>query len=68
MVSDLSETMTLLNTNLHLYTAAIEKAKIVVFLGYEMIGSGRIERVTEETVQIKGERYPKENCMFYAVR
>jgi hypothetical protein len=46
----------------------MEMSKILVFVDFEMIGSGKIEGITDLTVKIKGEKYPIENCLFYAVR
>jgi hypothetical protein len=61
------EKVRILDSNLHLYTAAVEDSKILVFLGFEMIGSGKIEGITDLSVQVNGVKYPKENCIFYAV-
>lgn len=61
------ERVRILDSNLHLHTAAVEDSKILVFFGFELIGSGKIEGISDLSVQVKGVKYPKENCIFYAV-
>ncbi|MCM3038157.1 hypothetical protein M3201_00370 [Paenibacillus motobuensis] len=53
-----------LTSDIHLYTAQMEQTPIVVFIAYELVGSGRIEGVTENSVMIGGERFLRELCTF----
>jgi len=46
-----------LTSAIHLHTAALEERSILVFAGGELVGSGKIEAITENSVQIRGERY-----------
>ncbi|SMF91253.1 hypothetical protein SAMN05661091_5391 [Paenibacillus uliginis N3/975] len=57
-----------LTSDIHFYTAKMNQTAIVVFIADELIGSGRIEDITENCVVVGGERYPRESCTFeYAV-
>ncbi|GIQ63695.1 hypothetical protein PACILC2_22630 [Paenibacillus cisolokensis] len=53
-----------LTSNVHFYTAALDKTPVLIFCGNELIGAGTIDKVTEHTVEIKGERYIRANCTF----
>lgn len=53
-----------LTSNVHLYTARMERQPIVVFIGNELAGSGFIEDITESTVKVRGEYYLRANCTF----
>jgi len=46
-----------LKSAIHLHTAALEERSILVFADGELVGSGKIEAITENSVQIKGELY-----------
>lgn len=51
-------------SNVHLYTAQMERLPIVVFVGNELAGSGLIEDITEATVKVRGEYYMRAACTF----
>ncbi|MFD2703834.1 hypothetical protein ACFSVM_25725 [Paenibacillus shunpengii] len=53
-----------LTTDIHFYTAQMERTPIVVFINSELIGSGVIEDITEYTIKIKDERYARGVCTF----
>lgn len=53
-----------LTSALHFHTAAIEQTPALAFQGGELIGSGRIEEITDETIKIRGEWYIRDNCTF----
>ncbi|SDW22827.1 hypothetical protein [Paenibacillus sp. PDC88] len=57
-----------LTSDIHFYTAKMERAPIVVFIERELVGSGVIEDITETSVKISGERFMRGVCTFkYAV-
>lgn len=53
-----------LTSAIHLHTAALEERPILVFAGGELVGSGKIEKITENAVHINGERYLRANNTF----
>lgn len=53
-----------LTTDIHLYTAQIDKTPVVVFIGHELVGSGVIEEITETSVKVKNEYYMRGVCEF----
>ncbi|WP_339323625.1 hypothetical protein [Paenibacillus sp. FSL W8-0194] len=60
----MSRFMKPLTSSLHLYTAMAERVPIVVFIGNELVGAGRIAEISEDSVKIGGERYMREVCTF----
>jgi hypothetical protein len=55
---------TRLTSNVQLYTAALDQTPILVFQGAELIGSGTIAEITEDTVKVRDEYYMREACTF----
>jgi len=53
-----------LTSALHLHTAKLEQTHILAFQNNELIGSGRIEEITDETVKIREEYYMRDKCTF----
>jgi|GEM_PF-1911935 len=53
-----------LTSDIHFYTAHMERAPIVVFAAGELVGSGRIAEITEDSVKIGDERYLRAVCTF----
>ncbi|OZQ84711.1 hypothetical protein CA598_23240 [Paenibacillus sp. VTT E-133291] len=53
-----------LTSNVHLYTAQLERSPIVVFIAEELVGSGVIEDITLASVKVRGEYYLREICTF----
>ncbi|RKN84468.1 hypothetical protein [Paenibacillus ginsengarvi] len=56
-----------LTTNVHLFTAAIDKRLVLVFEEGVLIGSGVIEEITEEAIKIRNIPYPRDTCRFALV-
>ncbi|KKO54527.1 hypothetical protein XI25_06755 [Paenibacillus sp. DMB20] len=56
--------MKTLSSDIHLYTAKLDRSPIVVFVGGELIGAGRIEEITENSVKIGDKRYLRVSCTF----
>lgn len=57
-----------LTSPIHFHTAMIEQTPVAVFLGQEMIGSGKIVQITDYIVKIGNEFYVRDVCTFkYAV-
>lgn len=48
----------------HFYTAALDQSTILAFQDNELIGSGCIVEITDETVKIREERFMIANCTF----
>ncbi|MEK5165999.1 hypothetical protein NYE69_27135 [Paenibacillus sp. FSL R5-0527] len=60
--------MRTLSSDIHFYTAQLERTPVVVFVAGELVGSGRIEEITQESVKIGNDRYLRAVCEFkYAV-
>ncbi|GIO30766.1 MULTISPECIES: hypothetical protein [Paenibacillus] len=53
-----------LTSAIHLHTAMIDRLPIIVFIGNELVGAGRIAEVTENSVKIGDQRYIPEVCTF----
>lgn len=53
-----------LTADIHFYTAMIDQTPIAVFIADELIGSGRIEEITENSVKVGKGRYLRETCTF----
>ncbi|MEV5028535.1 hypothetical protein [Paenibacillus sp. LPE1-1-1.1] len=53
-----------LTAPVHFYTAALDQSTVLAFQDNELIGTGRIEEITEETVKIREERFMIANCTF----
>jgi len=53
-----------LTSAIHLHTAALEERPILIFAGGELVGSGMIEKITDFSVQVKGERYLRDGNTF----
>ncbi|RRJ62918.1 hypothetical protein EHV15_08195 [Paenibacillus oralis] len=57
-----------LTSPMHFHTAMIEQIPVAVFMGQEMVGSGKIIEITDYSVKIGDEFYVREACTFkYAV-
>lgn len=60
--------MRTLTSEIHFYTAKIERTPVVVFVAGELVGCGKIAEITENSVIIGDERYLRAVCTFkYAV-
>ncbi|MEC0253639.1 hypothetical protein [Paenibacillus lautus] len=53
-----------LTTDIHFYTAMLDRTPIVVFITDELIGSGKIDEITENSVKVGNRRYLRETCTF----
>lgn len=53
-----------LTSNVHFYTAQLERLPIVIFIGNELAGSGLIEDISDTSVKVRGEYYLREVCTF----
>lgn len=53
-----------LTADIHFYTAMLDRTPIVVFIADELIGSGRIEEITENSVKVGKRRYLRDTCTF----
>lgn len=53
-----------LTADIHFYTAMLDRTPIVVFIADELIGSGKIEEITENSVKVGKRRYLRESCTF----
>lgn len=60
----MSRFMKPLTSNVHFYTAQMEREPIVIFIADELVGSGLIEDITEASVKVRGERYLRDTCTF----
>ncbi|MNP38220.1 hypothetical protein D3C76_1317170 [compost metagenome] len=58
-VVEIKRTDKQLPSDIHLYTA-----QIVVFVAGELVGSGKIEEITENSVRVGGERFLRAVCTF----
>ncbi|MEK5178507.1 MULTISPECIES: hypothetical protein [Paenibacillus] len=56
--------MKTLTSNVHFYTAQLERAPIVIFVDNELTGSGVIEEITDLSVKVRGEYYMRAACTF----
>lgn len=56
--------MKCLTSPLHLYTAKLEGTPVAVFIGMEMVGSGKIIEITEESVKIGDDYFFRKVCTF----
>lgn len=63
-ISVMGRFMKPLTADVHFYTAMLDRTPIVVFIADELIGSGRIEEITENSVKVGEARYLRENCTF----
>lgn len=60
--------MTPLTADIHLYTAMLDQTPVAVFIADELVGCGRIQEITENSVKIGDERYLRAVCTFkYAI-
>jgi hypothetical protein len=53
-----------LTAPVHFYTAALDRRQILAFQDGELIGSGVIAEITEESVRIRDEHFFIDNCTF----
>ena len=53
-----------LTASIHFYTAALDHSTILAFQDGELIGTGCIEEITDETVKIRDEQFMRANCTF----
>ena len=60
----MSRFMKPLTSNVHFYTAQLERAPIVIFVDNELTGAGVIEEITQDSVKVRGEYYFRDACTF----
>jgi len=60
----ISRFMKPLTSDIHFYTAQMDRSLIVVFVANELVGSGRIAEITEDSVKIGDGRYLRATCTF----
>lgn len=60
----MSRFMKPLTSNVHFYTAQLERAPIVIFVDNELTGSGVIEEITDISVKVRGEYFMRDACTF----
>jgi hypothetical protein len=53
-----------IDNDLRLHTAMIEGVPVLAFMGAELLGSGRIEEIRDDSVRIRGEWYVRGVCTF----
>lgn len=53
-----------LTSNIHLYTAQMDRVPVYVFAEGKLVGSGTIAEITENSVRIGDERYLRAVCTF----
>ncbi|OME86888.1 hypothetical protein BK120_08165 [Paenibacillus sp. FSL A5-0031] len=53
-----------LTAPLHFYTAALDESVVLAFQNNELIGTGLIDEITNETVKIRDEQFMRANCTF----
>ncbi|GAE08144.1 hypothetical protein [Paenibacillus sp. JCM 10914] len=53
-----------LTTDIHLHTAMLNRTPIVVFIADKLIGSGKIEGITVNSVKVAETRYLRDTCTF----
>lgn len=53
-----------LTSDIHFYTAQMDRSPIVVFAAGELVGSGKIAEITENSVKIGDERFLRAICTF----
>lgn len=53
-----------LTSDIHFYTARMERSPIVVFVAGELVGSGVVDDITQDSVKIGDERYLRAVCTF----
>ncbi|MCJ8015205.1 hypothetical protein MUG84_26410 [Paenibacillus sp. KQZ6P-2] len=64
----MSRFMKPLTSLIHFHTAMLDEIPVAVFMGREMIGSGKIIQITDYIVKIGDDFYVRENCIFkYAI-
>ncbi|WP_339294328.1 hypothetical protein MKY82_21960 [Paenibacillus sp. FSL W7-1279] len=53
-----------LTADIHFYTAMLDQKPVAVFIGDELVGCGRIEEITENSIKVGGARYLRQSCTF----
>lgn len=53
-----------LTSDIHFFTAQMDRSPIVVFASCELIGSGKIAEITKNSVKVGDERYLRAVCTF----
>lgn len=53
-----------LTSDIHFYTAQMDRTPVAVFVADEQVGSGIITEITENSVKIGDERYLRAVCEF----
>ncbi len=53
-----------LTAPVHFYTAALDQSTVLAFQDNELIGTGRIDEITDETIKIRDEHFMLANCTF----
>lgn len=53
-----------LTANVHLYTAMLDRRHVDVYIEGELVGSGRIYEITENSVKVGDAWYLREGCTF----
>lgn len=63
-----SRFMRFLTSDIHLHTAKMDGTPIVIFIGQELVGSGKIAEITKDSIKVGNDRYLRSVCTFkYAV-
>lgn len=52
----------------HFYTAVLDESVVLAFQDNELIGNGRIEEITEQTIKIRDELFMRANCTLVYAR
>ena len=58
------QSMKTLTSDDQLYTAKMDAKPIVIFIDQELVGRGVIERITEDSIKVKGEYFMRGVCEF----
>ncbi|MNJ49178.1 hypothetical protein D3C77_443960 [compost metagenome] len=56
--------MKTLTSDIHLYTAQLDRTPVVVFAAGELAGCGVIKEITDDSVRIGDSRYLRAVCTF----
>lgn len=53
-----------LTADIYFYTAMLDRTPVAVFIADELIGCGRIQEITENSVKVGEARYLRVSCTF----
>lgn len=53
-----------LTAEIHFYTAMLDRTPVAVFIENELVGCGRIQEITENSVKVGDARYLRKSCTF----